>query len=221
MPRTMLSRRTSDTIELHLGKVLIFCEGHTENHYFSYFQKRIKNKYDDIIIKMETVNANSQSVLNYADRFLNDDENQKAYYNYEKHLVFDCDDPSNILEVIEAAEKSEHHYHLLISSLRFEVWLLMHLEELEPVAISKKQINEKLEAHLSLEPNSYKSHKDDAGLIAKIIKEHGNVDNAIVNADALRSYYDAHHLEIGAIISGKYPYSTVGDLVKQLAKATE
>ena len=58
MPRTMLSKRTSDTIDLHLGKVLIFCEGHTEENYFSFFQKRIKNKYDDIIIVMENVNAN-------------------------------------------------------------------------------------------------------------------------------------------------------------------
>ena len=74
---------------------------------------------------------------------------------------------------------------------------------------------------LTLDPNSYRDHKDDAGLIAKIIKEHGNVESAIVNADTLRSYYDAHRLEIGEIISGKYPYSTVGDLVKQLAKATE
>ncbi|SDA11590.1 hypothetical protein SAMN02910447_00440 [Ruminococcus sp. YE71] len=42
MPRMMLSPRTSDTIELHIGKILIFCEGHTEMNYFDFFKKRIK-----------------------------------------------------------------------------------------------------------------------------------------------------------------------------------
>lgn len=221
MPRTMLSKRTSDTIDLHLGKVLIFCEGHTEENYFSFFQKRIKNKYDDIIIVMENVNANSQSVLNYAVRFMQNEDNHNSYYNYDKYLVFDCDAPDNILEVLDEAQGAEYGFHLLISSLLFEVWLLMHLEELEAKPINKIKIAQKLETQLRLPPDSYEKHKNDPGLIASIIKEYRNVENAIMNAGKLRQYYSDHNIEIEAIISKHLPYCTVDELVIQLAKATE
>lgn len=221
MPRMILSPRTSDTIELHIGKILIFCEGHTEMNYFDFFKKRIKNKYDNIVIQMENVKSNARAVLNYAEEFLKDDHNSKAFYDYDKYLVFDCDAPDNIAEVIEQAKNSESEYHLLVSSLLFEVWLLMHIEELDGDPLRKKSIAKRIEQHLGLLPDSYEKRKDDQGLIAKIILGYQNVEKAINNAENLRSLYDEKGYEMKDIISGYYPYSNVDELVKQLAKATE
>ena len=58
-------------------------------------------------------------------------------------LFFDCDAPDNIVEVIEQAKNSESEYHLLVSSLLFEVWLLMHIEELDGDPLRKKPIAKK------------------------------------------------------------------------------
>ena len=178
MPRMMLSPRTSDTIELHIGKILIFCEGYTEMNYFDYFKKRIKNKYDNIVIQMENDKSNAQAVLNYAEEFLKDDHNSKAFYDYDKYLVFDCDAPDNIAEVIEQAKNSESEYHLLVSSLLFEAWLLMHIEELDGDPLRKKSIAKRIEQHLGLLLDSYEKCKDDQGLIAKIILGYQNVEKA-------------------------------------------
>ena len=70
-------------------------------------------------------------------------------------------------------------------------------------------------------PDSYEKHKNDVGLIASLIKKHGNVESAILNAEKLRKHYAIQHIEMKEIISEHFPYSTVDELVKQLAKATE
>ncbi|SDA11585.1 RloB-like protein [Ruminococcus sp. YE71] len=97
----------------------------------------------------------------------------------------------------------------------------MHIEELDGDPLRKKPIAKKIEQHLDLLTDSYEKHKDDQGLIAKIILGYQNVEKAIKNAESLRSLYDEKGYEMKDIISGYYPYSNIDELVKQLAKATE
>lgn len=217
MPRMILSPRQMDTIDLHIGHVLIFCEGFTEENYFNFFKRQIGDKYANIEIEVENAKSNARAVLNYANKFFEDSENISKYKNYEKYLVFDCDAPDDILNVIDEAEKSEYNYILLVSSLLFEDWLLMHLEEIEEGELRKTKIAAKLTSQLDLD--DYEKHKDDEGIIAKILVGNQNVEKAILNAKSLRSRYEDKGYDMKHIISKYLPYSKVDILVEQLAKA--
>lgn len=217
MGRTLLSPREIDQKDLYIGRILIFCEGYTERNYFEFFKKRIKDKFSDIVIQTETVGSNARAVYNYAEEFLSKDINQSKYSAFSKYLVFDCDAPSDILEVISDAKSSKHDYELLISSLLFECWLLMHIEMLPPDKLGKAEIGRKLGQYLGL--TDYEKHKDDPGVIAKIIKEEGNLKTAIFTARKLKQIYEDEDKDLEKIIQEKLPYSLMYDLVEQLAIA--
>ena len=127
MARTKLSlQRLSAIKKTNIGRIIIFCEGKTEKYYFDYFAEIInKNKYTDVEVVLETANGNAQTVLNYAESFMSNEECNRKFSNYGLYLVFDCDAPPNIQAVIQAA----WNYELLISNYLFETWLLMHFED--------------------------------------------------------------------------------------------
>ena len=102
MGMTKLSKKRKIEIQRqNIGKVIIFCEGETEKHYFDYFANIIdKNKYTDIEIRTECASGNANRVLNFANEFLDEEENNRKYTYYKKNLVFDCDAPKNIQAVI-------------------------------------------------------------------------------------------------------------------------
>ena len=213
MGRTLLRQREIEQKELYIGKILIFCEGYTEKNYFEFFKKLIKDKFSNIVIETETVGSNARAVYNYAESFLKNDQNISKYAVYDKYLVFDCDAPDDILDVIDDAKSSANQYQLLISSLLFECWLLMHIEILPAAPLRKKAIGDKLDL------DDYENHKDDEGIIAKIIKGQDNLSNAIQNARDLRELYQTQGETIETIIDKYLPYSEVYELVEQLAIA--
>ena len=217
MGRTLLRQREIEQKELYIGKILIFCEGYTEKNYFEFFKKLIKDKFSNIVIETETIGSNARAVYNYAESFLKNDQNVSKYAVYDKYLVFDCDAPDDILDVIDDAKSSANQYQLLISSLLFECWLLMHIEILPAAPLRKKAIGDKLTKHLDLD--DYENHKDDEGIIAKIIKGQDNLSNAIKNARDLRELYQTQGKTIETIIDKYLPYSEVYELVEQLAIA--
>ena len=45
-------------------------------------------------------------------------------------MIFDCDAPSDIQDVITEMTKSENEYILDYSNLLFETWLVMHFKEI-------------------------------------------------------------------------------------------
>ena len=55
------------------GKLLIFCEGHTEYNYLDYFRNYIENnlhaKYSDIVIEAVNTEGNAMHVYDYAENF--------------------------------------------------------------------------------------------------------------------------------------------------------
>lgn len=209
MARTILSpQRRSEMIPLNIGHVILFCEGPTEKYYFDYFAEILnKKKYNDMRVVTESANGDAQHVLNFANEFMANEDNQLKYGRYDQYLVFDCDAPSTIQKVIQDAKE----YELLISNLFFETWLLMHFEDLEPSAkLKKKKTFEQLSIHLS---SPYE--KANSGIIREIL-HNGNIESAIDNAKLLEKSYADANLKIDSDIKKMNPYSSVYRFVEML-----
>jgi len=142
--------RPTGTMRGNLGKVLLFCEGHTEKNYFNHFATIVnnnRNKYSHMEIVPLLAGGNARRVLNYADEYLADDHVAKKFSLYEKYLVFDCDDPTDIQQVIVEMQKSKI-YILLLSNFVFEIWLLMHFENVEASLTKAKTYGNLAPVHL-------------------------------------------------------------------------
>ena len=206
MGRTKLSpQRLSETRKINIGKVIIFCEGKTEKFYFDYFAEIVnKTKYTDIEVVLETANGNAKTVLNYANTFLSDEGHNRKFSNYSKYLVFDCDAPPEIQTVINDA----YNYELLVSNHFFELWLLMHFEEVD-TTLTKRETYRHLNVFLH---NDYsKGHK---GKTREIITN-GSIEKAIDNAIRFEQKYKADNLNIFSNIDQMNPYTNVYKLVEQ------
>lgn len=206
MGRTKLSpQRLSQTKRTNIGRIIIFCEGKTEKYYFDYFAEIIKkNKYTDVEVILETANGNAQTVLNFANEFMNDEKHNQKFSTYGKYLAFDCDDPPDIQDVVLAADK----YELLVSNHLFEIWLLMHFEDVEE-KISKREIYRRLSLHLH---GAYsKGHK---GKTREIV-QNGNIEKAIDNARTLEKKYAAEGKSIFTNIKDMNPFTSVYKLAEQ------
>jgi len=206
MGRTKLTpRRLSETKKTNIGRIIIFCEGKTEKYYFDYFAEIIKkNKYTDVEVVLETAGGNAQTVLNYADSFMEDEKHNRKFNTYGKYLAFDCDDPPNIQAVVQAATD----YELLISNHLFETWLLMHFEDVCD-KLSKREIYHRLTEHLC---NAYsKGHK---GKTREIVRN-GNIEKAIDNAKALEQRYNEDGKSVFANMKEMNPYTSVYKLIEQ------
>lgn len=210
MGRTKLSRERAVEIKRqNIGRIIVFCEGMTEKNYLDYFAEIInKSKYSDVHIETETANGNSKTVVNFADKFLNDERNSRKYVHYNKYVIFDCDDPPNIQSVIDEVIALDKGYYLLVSNLVFEIWLLMHFENVNAY-ISKQKIYDKLGMHLNKE---YK--KADNGIIREIINN-GNIEEAIKNARELEEKYKLEGKTILSNIVEMNPYTNVHSLIEQ------
>jgi len=210
MGRTKLSKeRTVEVQKENIGKIIIFCEGMTEKNYMDYFADIInKNKYTDIHIETESSNGNARNVLNFADSFLFEEANNRIYTHYNKYLIFDCDDPPNIQDVINDMISSDKEYSLIVSNFLFEIWLLMHFENVDK-KLSKRQIYERLNTYLNKE---YK--KADPGIIREIVQI-GSVEEAIKNCYELDEKYKLDKKLIINDIKEMNPYTNVHKLIEQ------
>lgn len=90
MPRLVNGeRKITNPKPENAGKLLIFCEDHTEDNYLDYFKQYLDNnlhvKYSDIIIEPINAEGDAMHVYNYAEEFLNKDDNASKYLHYEKH----------------------------------------------------------------------------------------------------------------------------------------
>jgi hypothetical protein len=206
MGRTQLSsQRRLEIKRTNIGRIIIFCEGKTETYYFDYFAEIIKkNKYTNVEAVLETADGNAQTVLNYAKRFMAEEENNRKYNTYGKYLAFDCDDPPDIQSVV----LSSRDYELLISNYLFETWLLMHFEEVDE-KLSKREVYRRLSDRLH---STYsKGHK---GKTREIV-QNGDIGKAIDNAKALEQQYEVQGKTVFANIKEMNPYTSVHKLIEQ------
>lgn len=221
MPRLKPNlKRETNSIKSYIGKSLIFCEGTTEYNYLEYFidifKINEKSKYTNIAleIEMQNVHGNAQTVYKYAEEFLQDGENAKKYKDFDKFLIFDCDDPKDISSVLKDMLNSAQNYKLLLTNLLFETWLLMHYEIVDS-NISKSQIYKKMADHLGCIKYSSKE-KANKGNIRKIIGDGQNIKEAIRNARNLENEYKNKIEDLVANIEILNPYTKVHLFIEQL-----
>ncbi len=223
MPRINIDvQRTESTIKTYLGKVIIFCEGSTEYNYLDYFADFLNkndNKFTDVKMKLNNAEGNAQTVFNCANNFFENDENRKKFSDYKVYLIFDCDDPPNIQDVIINMKNSKYNYNLLLTNLLFELWLLMHFEEIT-VPIRKIDIYNKLASRLNL--LEYRScHKTSKGIIREILGDGSNVSNAIRNAIRLEEEMKNKGYKITENIGEMNPYTTMQDIMIPISDELE
>lgn len=223
MPRLVNGeRKITNPKPENAGKLLIFCEGHTEYNYLNYFRSYIDNnlraKYSDIVIEPINAEGNAMHVYNYAEEFLEIEENASKYLHYEKHLVFDCDAPENIQEVIALMKNSENHYILDYSNLLFETWLVMHFRNLEPDKNNNKRAILKLMRDY-LDVTKYtKKMKASKGTIGKILGSNGNekIRAAIENAKLLEKHWKDTGKDMDKDITQMNPAVDIYKLIERL-----
>ena len=219
---TLNNTRKTETKNEHIGKVLIFCEGYTEYNYFNYlceyYNTNKKDKYSQVELIPVNTEGNASNVLNYADDFFEKDGNKEKYSNHEKHLVFDCDAPDNIQEVINNMKNSPNDYFLDYTCLVFETWLLMHYQEFSSETKYRKSKLYNMMCDI-LDVNKYTSKvKASEATIKKILASDGRekMKKAIVNAQELEKYYKDAGLYIFENIKDMNPSSSVHSLVERI-----
>jgi hypothetical protein len=215
---------------IHAGKLLIFCEGATEHNYLEYLNQYLKNnvkaRYSELVLEqIETIDTkgNAQNVFNYAENFLNTDDNARKYSLYEKHLVFDCDAPKDIQSVIEQMKNSVHDYVLDYSCLLFETWLVMHYMHLAVTDdVKKGKILSRIREYLGVKKYTSKV-KASRGTIASILGNEGNIKirQAIDNAKELQKYWSDHNYEYYNNVKIMNPSTSIHELVEVLLDEIE
>ncbi len=222
MPRLVNGERTiTNPKPENAGKLLIFCEGYTEYNYLDYFRQYInynlRAKYSDVVIEPINAEGNAMHVYDFAEDFLRDDENARKYVYYEKHLVFDCDAPENIQEVITLMKHSDHQYILDYSNLLFETWLVMHFQNLKSDHDNSKRAIIRLMAQY-LGMTTYKKKKAEKGIIGQILGSNGNerIRSAIENAKLLEAYWKAEGKTMDKDIVEMNPSVDIYKLIERL-----
>lgn len=208
-------KRTTDTIDVHLGSILIFCEGYTEYNYFEFLNSKSNfntNKYNSLHVELvNSGGGGARGVFNSAVDFLSKEENSK-YHFYEKVLLFDLDDPEDIdlmKCVFDDIRNSSYDFISYVSHLNFDIWLIMHLIDVNiGDYTSKRRIRRFLEERLQLE-HSYNNYKNDPGLIAKILVDINSIKSAINCAKKLEKAYKNLELELEKDYKQMNPYSNV------------
>lgn len=150
--------------------------------------------------------------------FLKKEENASKYIYYEKHLVFDCDAPENIQQVITLMKDSGNDYILDYSNLLFETWLVMHFQNLEPEKDNSKRTIIKLMREL-FEGNKYTNKiKASKGTIGKILGSNGNekIRAAIENAKLLEKHWEDKGKDMDRDITQMNPAVDIYKLIERL-----
>lgn len=204
------------------GKLLIFCEGATEFNYLQYFKNYIDNnlraKYSDIVIEPINVKGNAMHVYKFAETFLQNETNASRFLYYEKHLVFDCDAPDNIQDVITLMRQSDNNYILDYSNLLFETWLVMHFQNIMPDgAVDKRSIIRQLREYLDVIKYTDKV-KAAQGTIGKILGSNGNerIRVAVQNAVMLEKHWEMLGFDENKDIQKMNPSVSIYKLIERL-----
>lgn len=209
------------------GSLLIFCEGSTEYNYLDYFktylEHNLKAHYSNIVLEPINAEGNAMHVYNYAEEFLADDTNRTKYDLYEKHLVFDCDAPENIEEVLRKMSLSDNDYIIDYSNLLFETWLAMHFMILTPeMNNGKSKMYEAMRIFLGVD-NYGSVEKADVGTIKKLLSDDGNkrIRDAVENAKTLEQYWAQKGKTIPDQIKEMNPSVSVHILIERLLDEIE
>ncbi|MCR5609597.1 MAG: RloB family protein [Lachnospiraceae bacterium] len=145
-------------------------------------------------------------------------ENASKYIYYEKHLVFDCDAPQDIQNVMLLMKNSDNNYILDYSNLLFETWLVMHFQNILPDGqVDKRSIIRFMREHMEVTRYTDKL-KAAKGTIGKILGSNGNerIRAAIANAKILDNYWKERGYDESIDIKKMNPSVNIYKLVERL-----
>lgn len=202
-------KRSEGTREVQPGNYLIVTEGtETEVNYFENIKRKINERFrSEIIVDKITINvegtARSTMVL------VNEAIKKRSLKNYsDVWVVFDRDDNSDFDKAISYAKKNG--LKVAWSNESFELWLLLHFQDLN-VACSRDDYINKLSNYfnkLKLNNGTYnKNIKDIFDITAS------KVDTAIKRSEKLIDGYTSDKIVSPNKMN---PGTTVQDLVKEL-----
>ena len=227
MGRLVNGSRTPKEIAAKAGKLLVFCEGDTEYNYLDYFKSylehNVKSKYTDLVLEPVNTKGNARHVFLYAEDFLEQNDNAGKYADYEKHLVFDCDAPEEIQDVIFEMQESKHNYVLGFSCLLVETWLVMHFSEVEiGVDVKKSKIYKRMRDFLNVSRYTTRT-KASKGMIGKLLAEDGDkrIRAAIQNAKRLETQWKEQGKDYRKNIKEMNPVVNIHHLVEMLLDEIE
>ncbi|MEK5334205.1 MULTISPECIES: RloB family protein [Bacillati] len=176
--------------------ILIYCEGETERIYFE--QLRILKRSKTVSVKIKNVKRSAIKLAQHAFR-----DSSYQYFD-EVWIVFDKDDLTDkqLDEVNMFCE--EKNIHIAYSNEAFELWLLLHFEEVD---VSEKYpravLNNKMEEHLGV--TRYFRHKADESIIAPIALLH---EVAIKNCAEMMSLRTTENRD--------NPYCNIHDMIQYI-----
>lgn len=179
--------------------ITIYCEGESEVQYFNMLrQKYKKGSVHADKIKFKKINANGLSILERA--YIQERNNRRK--SDEVYVAFDRDkmNDNEVAKCVNYAEKIG--YKLLFSSISFEVWILMHFEE-----VNRHYTNEQLKRKLSgkdyfnTDYNKFKGNNYDDFLYDRVADAKNNGDKLLKsNNDIIKDNpYTNISREIGKI----------------------
>ncbi len=200
-------KRGKATRETHLGRLILFVEGKSELAYFNALKEMVRQ---DRYSNLEPVNCKGKTatnVLHRAEKFFQSNPRAADHRDDAKYLVFDCDAPPEIGELIREMRKKG--YKTLYSNACFETWLLMHVED-----VKQKYTVEEAEDRLTKWLGArYK--KGDAKQIQRII-EGKNIAKAIERAQARCKQNADKKYNICRDVPDMNPCTSVHVLVQEL-----
>ena len=123
------SRRKKSFANIPIKRVLILCEGESEQIYINNYRSEEKNKRRLSSVDVEIYQPKNYSpygLLKEAKRKAKEAKKDKLPYNYI-WIIFDKDFHANIPKTFE--EAIDFGINIIFSSICFEVWILLHFEK--------------------------------------------------------------------------------------------
>ncbi|MEL4236638.1 RloB family protein [Lactobacillus amylovorus] len=156
--------------------IYIYCEGESEVKYF----KMLRRKYDSsnvgIAIRKTDKSGDALGMIKYAlkqtKQQINEKRNKrkrKIHYLSDIYIIFDRDGKSNaeIEEIYKEAAKN--NIKIMFSSTSFEVWILMHFEQVASTEDhSQKWLENKLSKYFETNYHRFKGNDYDGYTYDKV-----------------------------------------------------
>lgn len=177
--------------------ILVVCEdGKTEPYYFAGFQNQMPP--ESIYFRAVGTGKSSLGVVIQAVEEKSKLESEAGRTIDEVWVLFDKDDAdlveANTQRFLQAFERAKaEHFQVVYSNEAFELWLLIHLEDVDPtIQIPRSILNARIETVI----RQFRGHENFKYVhgeteVVDIIRENGDEGDAIRRAKGLQKYHEA------------------------------
>jgi len=184
-------------------RILIICEGETEEQYFKGILQDADLKKQLSAIRVSVITGKDSSPLKLVKEAIKKRAAEKKEGNPFKHVwvIFDHDHHPNRKEAWEAAKKNQ--IQIGFSSIAFEQWFLLHFSKSAKAFATPNQLQKEL---LKFYPTYQKGQANDFAFLKN------NLVKAFTNANWLRTI----KLQENSLVYDQNPWTDVDILVEKL-----